>query len=119
MIDLFLTCSPPFQCLSFIFAMQEFARELISLTVATSRIYVAERPENSRRWLARISAALSVVFCCCLGTRVKSSVSESQSRQSDTSAPSKPVRRGLHRRICMLLFSFWSIPPEIIAVVGD
>jgi hypothetical protein len=86
---------------SFIFAMQEFARELISLTIAMSRIYAAERPTVSRRWLSRISAALSSVFCC-LRSRVKTSVSESRSRQSDTSASSKPVRKGLSRRLCMI-----------------
>jgi hypothetical protein len=89
-------------CASFIFAMQEFARELISLTVAMSRIYAVERPQNSRGWLSRISAALSSVFCCCLRSRVKGFMSESRSRQSDTTASSKPVRRGLHRRLCTI-----------------
>jgi hypothetical protein len=87
---------------SFLFAMQEFARELISLTVAMSRIYAAERPEASRRWLSRISAVLSSVFCCCLRSRIKGSMSEPRSRQNDTSASSKSVRRGLHRRLCTI-----------------
>ncbi|KAI9447166.1 Fusaric acid resistance protein-like-domain-containing protein [Russula earlei] len=86
----------------FIFAMQEFARELISLTVAMSRIYAAERPTTSRRWFPRITTALSIVFRC-VRSRVKTSISESRSRQSDTSASSKPVRRGLHRRISGIL----------------
>ena len=85
--------------------MQEFARELISLTVAMSKIYAAERPDLSRRWLPRISAALASVFCC-LRSRIKPPTSESQSRRSDTSVTSKPARRGLHRRICTVLIDF-------------
>jgi hypothetical protein len=85
---------------SFIFAMQEFARELISLTVAMSRIYAAERPDLSRRWLPRISAGLSSVFCC-LRSRSRPAISDSQSRRNDMSVTSKPARKGLHRRICM------------------
>jgi hypothetical protein len=86
---------------SFIFAMQEFARELISLTVAMSRIYAAERPDLSRRWFPRISAGLSSVFCC-LRSRSRPPISDSQSRRSDISVTSKPARKGLHRRICMV-----------------
>jgi hypothetical protein len=76
--------------------MQEFARELISLTVAMSRIYAAERHSGSHRWFWRVSVALSNVICC-LGSRDR--MSESHVRSSDPSM-SKPVRRGLHRRIC-------------------
>ncbi|KAH8995242.1 Fusaric acid resistance protein-like-domain-containing protein [Lactarius hatsudake] len=34
----------------FIFTLQEFSRELISLTVAMSRIYAAEHPSTSSKW---------------------------------------------------------------------
>ncbi len=98
--DIRLSFTDPHLIISFIFAMEEFARELISLTVAMSRIYAAERPDNTRRWLARISAAVSSVFCCCLRSRIKPPISESQSWQNDVSVTSKPTRRGLHRRLC-------------------
>jgi hypothetical protein len=66
--------------------MQEFARELISLTVALSRIYAAERPSaSSNRWYSPISSVLS-----CLRPRAKKSEEESRTRRP----------RGLHRRIC-------------------
>jgi hypothetical protein len=59
--------------------MQEFAWELISLTVAMSRIYAAERPDISRRWLPPISAALSSVFyCLCLLVSLTNFVSLTQ-----------------------------------------
>lgn len=73
----------------FIFTMQEFARELISLTVALSRIYAAERPSaSSNGWYSPISSVLS-----CLRPRAKKSEEESQ--------PRRP--RGLHRRISGML----------------
>ncbi|KAH9991812.1 Fusaric acid resistance protein-like-domain-containing protein [Russula vinacea] len=97
----------------FIFAMQEFARELISLTVAMSRIYAAERPDLSRRWLPRISAGLSSVFCC-LRSRSRPAISDSQSRRNDMSvrphAPDTvqtPSRAGLSawRRFQLFLWA--------------
>ena len=77
--------------------MQEFARELISLTVAMSRIYAAEHLSVSRGWFWRTSAALSNLFCC-LGSR-DHGMSESRGRSSDPST-SKPPRRSLRRSIC-------------------
>ena len=69
--------------------MQEFARELISLTVALSRIYAAERPSAST-WYSPLSSVLS-----CLLPRAKKSEEEEASRTGSTRRP-----RGLHRRIC-------------------
>ncbi|KAH8993429.1 Fusaric acid resistance protein-like-domain-containing protein [Lactarius akahatsu] len=43
----------------FIFTLQEFSRELISLTVAMSRIYAAEHPSTSSKWYSPVSSALS------------------------------------------------------------
>ncbi|KAI9437537.1 Fusaric acid resistance protein-like-domain-containing protein [Lactarius indigo] len=43
----------------FIFTLQEFSRELISLTVAMSRIYAAEHPSTSGKWYTPIISALS------------------------------------------------------------
>lgn len=66
--------------------MQEFARELISLTVALSRIYAAERPSAStNRWYSPISSVLAY-----FRPRAKKSEEESRTRRP----------RGLHRRIC-------------------
>src|ERR1700761_4056167 len=79
---------------SFIFTMQEFARELISLTVALSRIYAAERPSASRRWYPSIFSALSSVLCCCCCFRARAKKTE---ESSQTRRP-----RGLHRRICTI-----------------
>ncbi|KAH9053366.1 Fusaric acid resistance protein-like-domain-containing protein [Lactarius vividus] len=62
----------------FIFTLQEFSRELISLTVAMSRIYAAEHPSTSGKWY--------------------SPRSEPRTRPSDRPVP-RP--RGLHRRLCM------------------
>ncbi|KAI0250127.1 Fusaric acid resistance protein-like-domain-containing protein [Lactifluus subvellereus] len=73
----------------FIFAMQEFARELISLTVAMSRIYAAERPSASRSWFSSFSSALSSVFCC-LGSRGKTPEPRERPSASSTSKPEKP-----------------------------
>ena len=70
--------------------MQEFARELISLTVALSRIYAAERPSAST-WYSPLSSVLS----CLLPRAKKSEEEEEASRTGSTRRP-----RGLHRRIC-------------------
>lgn len=72
--------------------MQEFARELISLTVALSRIYAAERPSasGSNRWYSPLSSVLS-----CLRPRAKKSEEEESRTTGNTRRP-----RGLHRRIC-------------------
>lgn len=81
----------------FIFTMQEFARELISLTVAMSRIYAAERPSASGRWYSPVFSALSGVLSC---LRPRAKKSEPRARPGDRPA-SRP--RGLHRRISGML----------------
>ncbi|KAI0267057.1 hypothetical protein BC834DRAFT_872327 [Gloeopeniophorella convolvens] len=99
----------------FIFTLQEFARELISLTVAMSRIYAAERPEGSQGRLSRISSTVHSALGCLFRRRKAPDVQERQG-----GAPSSKSRRGLHRRISGLLgkeksriaFSFPKVRPH-------
>ncbi|KAH9023559.1 hypothetical protein EDB83DRAFT_2429280 [Lactarius deliciosus] len=71
----------------FIFTLQEFSRELISLTVAMSRIYAAEHPSTSSK---------CVFFCF----RAREKRSEPRTGPSDRPMP-RP--KGLHRRISGML----------------
>ncbi|KAH9017314.1 Fusaric acid resistance protein-like-domain-containing protein [Lactarius pseudohatsudake] len=81
----------------FIFTLQEFSRELISLTVAMSRIYAAEHPSTSSKWYSPVFSALSSVFFC---FRARAKTSEPRTRPGDRPVP-RP--RGLHRRLSGML----------------